>query len=116
MWEAGEIVALTGPSGSGKSTLLACLCGLDEPDGGIVEVSGRRMTRRLEPEKAAIRAELLGIMAQRDNLFAHLNVAENVAFALMQANRRRRPRRRDDPVVGRHGGARAGLSRDTVGW
>jgi len=35
---AGEIVAVQGPSGSGKSTLLACLCGLDEPDGGYVTV------------------------------------------------------------------------------
>ncbi|WP_293015267.1 ABC transporter ATP-binding protein, partial [Paracoccus sp. (in: a-proteobacteria)] len=79
---AGEIVALTGPSGSGKSTLLSCLCGLDDPDGGTVEIDGRRMTRRPEAEKAAIRSSLLGIMAQRDNLFAHLTVAENVAFAL----------------------------------
>ena len=72
---AGEIVALTGPSGSGKSTLLSCLCGLDDPDGGTVEIDGRRMTRRPEAEKAAIRSSLLGIMAQRDNLFAHLTVA-----------------------------------------
>lgn len=79
---AGEIVALTGPSGSGKSTLLSCLCGLDEPDGGTVEIGGRRMTRRPEAEKAAIRSSVLGIMAQRDNLFAHLTVTQNVAFAL----------------------------------
>ena len=78
----GEIVALTGPSGSGKSTLLSCLAGLDEPDGGTVEISGRRLTRRPEPEKAATRSSCLGLMAQRDNLFPHLTVAENVAFAL----------------------------------
>ena len=35
----GEMVAIVGPSGSGKSTLLACLCGLDQPDGGIVRVA-----------------------------------------------------------------------------
>ncbi|KKN85182.1 hypothetical protein LCGC14_0281640 [marine sediment metagenome] len=80
--DAGEIVALTGPSGSGKSTLLSCLCGLDEPDGGTVDIGGRRMTRRPEAEKAAIRASTLGILAQRDNLFPHLTVAENIAFAL----------------------------------
>lgn len=80
--DAGEIVALTGPSGSGKSTLLACLCGLDEPDGGTVDIDGRRMTRRPDAQKAAIRSSVLGIMAQRDNLFAHLSVAENVGFAL----------------------------------
>ena len=84
--EAGEIVALTGPSGSGKSTLLSCLCGLDDPDGGTVDIDGRRMTRRPESEKAAIRASVLGIMAQRDNLFAHFTVAENVRFALSSRN------------------------------
>ena len=36
--EEGELIAITGPSGSGKSTLVACLCGLDEPDGGTVWV------------------------------------------------------------------------------
>ena len=42
---AGELVAITGPSGSGKSTLLACLAGLDEPDGGVVQVAGLTMSR-----------------------------------------------------------------------
>lgn len=36
--EAGEMVAVMGPSGSGKSTLLACLSGLDDPDGGAVDL------------------------------------------------------------------------------
>ena len=82
--DEGEIVTLTGPSGSGKSTLLSCLCGLDDPDGGTVDVAGRRMTRQPEPEKSAIRASMLGIFAQRDNLFEHLTVAENIAFVLAQ--------------------------------
>src|SRR6476646_9657540 len=53
---AGETVAVMGPSGSGKSTLLACLSGLDEPDGGAVELLGQRMSRRSERERAAMRA------------------------------------------------------------
>src|SRR3954468_20544181 len=44
--EAGELVAVTGPSGSGKSTLLSCLAGLDEPDGGTVDVAGGGVSRR----------------------------------------------------------------------
>jgi putative ABC transport system ATP-binding protein len=41
--DMGEMIALIGPSGSGKSTLVMCLAGLDEPDGGTVQVgsSGR---------------------------------------------------------------------------
>ena len=77
----GEMVALVGPSGSGKSTLLACLAGLDEPDGGHVEVEGTRITRRPEPERAAIRAASIGILLQYGNLLEHLTVAENVRIA-----------------------------------
>ena len=59
--EAGEIVAVMGPSGSGKSTLLNCLVGLDEPDGGHVKLMGKRLTRRTEAERAAMRAAQIGI-------------------------------------------------------
>src|SRR4051794_23030214 len=76
----GELVALMGPSGSGKSTLLACLAGLDEPDGGHVEVMGQRLSRRPEAVRAQLRARHLGVMMQSGNLFDHLTVAANIAL------------------------------------
>lgn len=79
---AGEAVAIVGPSGSGKSTLLACLCGIDEPDGGFVTVMRRRITRRPEPERAAIRATSIGMILQSGNLFDHLSVEDNVRLQL----------------------------------
>jgi putative ABC transport system ATP-binding protein len=83
--EAGDMVAVTGPSGSGKSTLLACLAGLDEPDGGCVQVCDLRVTRRPEPERAAIRARYVGIMLQTGNLFDHLTVAQNILVPMQLA-------------------------------
>ena len=77
----GELVAVVGPSGSGKSTLLACLAGLDEPDGGCVLIEGERLSRRPEPERAALRARRVGVMFQSGNLVDHLTVAENVVLA-----------------------------------
>ena len=77
----GEMVALVGPSGSGKSTLLMCLSGLDEPDGGKVSIMNEPMSRKPEAVKARLRAKYLGIMQQKNNLFSHLTVAENMAFA-----------------------------------
>ena len=83
----GEIVALLGPSGSGKSTLLSCLTGLDEPDGGHVEVAGRRLTRRSETERTRIRAANFGILPQSGNLFGHLNVEQNLRLQMQLAGK-----------------------------
>lgn len=78
---AGEVVALSGPSGSGKSTLLACLAGTDEPSGGTVWVDGTRMSGRTEAARAALRARLIGTMAQSGNLLAHLTLIDNLRLA-----------------------------------
>lgn len=82
---AGEFVAVMGPSGSGKSTLLACLAGLDDPDGGIVEVMGQRISRRTERERAGLRARHIGILMQSGNLFEHLTVERNLRLQLKLA-------------------------------
>ncbi|MGZ4271048.1 MAG: ABC transporter ATP-binding protein [Solirubrobacteraceae bacterium] len=87
--EPGEIVAVTGPSGSGKSTLLACLAGLDEPDGGMVSVAGKRLSRRPEEARARMRSRHIGLLYQQINLVGHLSVAGNVAMAQRLAGRRR---------------------------
>lgn len=36
----GSVTALVGPNGAGKTTLLRCLCGLDRPLTGSIEVAG----------------------------------------------------------------------------
>lgn len=84
---AGEVVAVMGPSGSGKSTLLACLSGLDEPDGGYVRLLGKRITRRPETERTAMRARHIGIMTQSGNLFDHLSVENNIRLQMRLANK-----------------------------
>ena len=97
----GEQVAVVGPSGSGKSPLLACLAGLDEPDGGRVLVEGERLSRRPEPERAALRAGRIGVLFQAGNLLDHLTVAQNVMLA--------------QRVVGRPAPTRAAALLDTLG-
>ncbi len=85
---AGEIVAVMGPSGSGKSTLLNCLAGLDEPDGGYVELAGERLSRRPEAVRAAMRARGIGVLMQSSNLLDHLSVAANLRLPMLLAGRR----------------------------
>lgn len=107
--DAGEVVLVNGPSGSGKSTLLACLGGLDDPDGGIVTVDGRRISHRPEAERAALRARLVGVLFQSGNLIEHLTVAANVDLAQRLAGRRDR-RLRDELL------AALGLSAKAGAW
>jgi len=83
--QPGELVAVMGPSGSGKSTLLACLAGLDDPDGGFVEIAGERMTRRPEAGRARLRGQHLGVLLQADNLMPHLDVLDNVLLPMRLA-------------------------------
>ena len=80
--DPGECVALMGPSGSGKSTLLACLAGLDDPDGGHVEVLGERLSRRPEAARASIRSRHIGVLLQSANLLEHLTIADNIALPM----------------------------------
>jgi putative ABC transport system ATP-binding protein len=84
---AGEFVAVVGPSGSGKTTLLACLAGLDDPDGGVVRVAGRVMSRRPEQERAGLRATQLGLVLQTANLIEHLTLRANLRLAHRLAGR-----------------------------
>lgn len=85
--DAGEMVAVMGPSGSGKSTLMACLAGLDEPDGGYVQILDQRLTRRSETERAALRARFIGIMLQTGDLFDQFTVEENLLLPMQLAGR-----------------------------
>ena len=85
--DAGELVAVMGPSGSGKSTLRACLAGLDEPDGGYVQIGEHRLTRRSETERAALRAQYIGMMLQTGNIFDHITVEENMLVPMQLAHK-----------------------------
>ena len=71
-----EFVSLLGPSGSGKTTLLGILGGFIQPSGGSIHFGGRDVTF-MPPHKRNI-----GIVFQNYALFPHMNVGENVAFAL----------------------------------
>ena len=72
----GQLTALLGPSGGGKSTLLRIIAGLEDADGGTVEIEGVDATR-LAPQKRNV-----GFVFQHYAAFKHLSVARNVAFGL----------------------------------
>lgn len=73
---AGARVAIIGPSGAGKSTLLAAIAGFVTPRSGAILWQGQD----LGPLAAGDRP--MTILFQDQNLFPHLNVAQNLALGL----------------------------------
>jgi sulfate transport system ATP-binding protein len=82
---SGRLLALLGPSGSGKTTLLRIIAGLETADSGEVLYQDEEVTRRPPRDRN------VGFVFQHYALFRHMNVFENVAFALRV---RRWPRER----------------------
>ena len=76
--DAGELVALVGPSGSGKSTLLHLIGGLDRPDGGSIELAGRRLEAESERGLTELRRDHVGFVFQFFHLIPELTGEENV--------------------------------------
>src|SRR6187431_2559131 len=86
---AGEVHALVGENGAGKSTLIKVITGAHRPDGGILEILGRRIE-----ENDPILSRKLGVSViyQQPALFPELTVAENIASGSEPAGLWRRVR------------------------
>jgi molybdate transport system ATP-binding protein len=76
-----KVIAIMGQSGAGKTTLLRLLSGLLKPDSGYIKINDFVM---YENEKINIKTKLrqIAYIFQHDNLFPHLNVAENISLGL----------------------------------
>ncbi len=75
----GELVVLVGPSGCGKSTLLRMIAGLEEINGGTIEIGGR-LVNNLRPKDRDI-----AMVFQSYALYPHMTVAQNMGFSLKLA-------------------------------
>lgn len=73
---SGEFLTLLGPSGCGKTTLLRLISGFEEPSSGTIRIDGR-CVNQLTPQQRDVHT-----VFQSYALFPHLNVFENIAFAL----------------------------------
>ncbi len=73
-----SVVAVLGPSGSGKSTLLRAIA-------GFVSASGRIQLGDRDIADLPTHKRNIGLMFQSHALFPHLDVADNVAFGLVES-------------------------------
>ncbi|HEB02392.1 hypothetical protein LCGC14_1304200 [marine sediment metagenome] len=81
--ERGEFTAVAGPSGSGKTTLLNIISGLDSPDGGLVMLAGKPITRMSGNELSDFRRDHIGFIFQSFNLIPVLSVRENIEYIML---------------------------------
>jgi thiamine transport system ATP-binding protein len=72
--ERSTIAAIIGPSGSGKSTLLNLIAGFETAKAGTILIDGIDVTH-VAPSMRPV-----SMVFQDNNLFAHLDVAENVGL------------------------------------
>jgi len=79
----GEFVCFLGPSGCGKTTLLRVIAGLEEAEGGHVELDGRDLI------ELPAQARNFGVVFQSYSLFPNMSAARNIAYGL---ECRRQPR------------------------
>jgi thiamine transport system ATP-binding protein len=77
-WSAspGSRIAIMGPSGAGKSTLLSMIAGFLTPTSGRVTWNGQDLSPVPPGERP------LTILFQDQNLFPHLDVAQNLGLGL----------------------------------
>ena len=75
----GEFLVMVGPSGCGKSTTLRMIAGLEEITGGKIEIADR-VINDLPPKDRDI-----AMVFQNYALYPHMNVGDNIGFALKLA-------------------------------
>lgn len=79
--EKGEFVFIVGSSGAGKSTFLKLIMCEERPSSGQIILDGQDVSR-LRKRKIPYVRRKMGIVFQDFRLIDHMNVYDNVAFAM----------------------------------
>lgn len=75
-------LVLLGPSGAGKSLTLKAIAGLLQPDAGRIALAGQVLYDHARQLNQTPQQRQLGYLFQDYALFPHLNVRQNIGFAL----------------------------------
>ena len=80
--QKGRILALLGASGSGKTTLLRCIAGLEQPEEGRIQISGKTVLDSATGVAIAPELREIGLVFQSYALWPHRTVKDNVGYGL----------------------------------
>ncbi|MDU0354622.1 ATP-binding cassette domain-containing protein [Paraglaciecola aquimarina] len=100
--EQGELLVLTGPSGMGKSTFLHWVLGDDMAHANI---SAELILNKKRLNDLQVEQRRIGLLMQDVYLFPHLNVLDNICFALpasitnQQGKKQNKQQRRDTAMT-----------------
>ncbi len=85
--EEREFFVLLGPSGCGKTTTLRCVAGLEKPDAGEIEISGKVVNSPGRGLYTPTEKRDIGMVFQSYAIWPHMSVFQNVAFPLLKGRR-----------------------------
>lgn len=92
----GEVVCIIGPSGSGKSTLLRCINRLETATSGEIVVGGFHINdKKIDINKVR---ENIGMVFQHFNLFANMNVIDNLMLAPVDLKKKSKEDARENAI------------------
>ena len=83
-----DFITILGPSGCGKSTLLRCINGLEEHQGGSIEMEGAGVFGKDISWQTA--RQKVGMVFQSYELFAHMTVIDNILLGPLKVQKRNR--------------------------
>jgi iron(III) transport system ATP-binding protein len=78
----GEMLTLLGPSGCGKTTSLRMIAGLEDPDGGTIEIGETAVFDDAKKINVPSERRNLGMVFQSYAIWPHMTVSQNVAYPL----------------------------------
>ncbi|NLS03793.1 ABC transporter ATP-binding protein [Rhizobium sp. P32RR-XVIII] len=81
----GQLFTLLGPSGCGKTTTLRCIAGLEHAQRGEIRIGGTTVFAPARRINVPVHRRDFGMVFQSYAIWPHMNVFDNVAFALKVA-------------------------------
>ena len=78
----GRILVLMGENGAGKSTILNMISGIVKPDIGEILFDGEVIYSSDKKTNTDVNLRKIGYITQKNCLFSHLNVLENITIGL----------------------------------